>query len=178
MPSLRCCPCRLSQFNPVCEHDGRSTAQQVIAFLHLYSVPSGVVLLQADITDPAAQQPATQPASSHQLKSQPGRQQGAPGPGAAGIMQTAVPLEAEPEAQQDNLGWDSSRLGAGPMAEAQPVRASAGDDWLGLESGTGRRQRLRAQISSVAAPVRASWPCAASAPSPTAAQVSSNPEHL
>ena len=63
-------------------------------------------------------------------------------------------------------------------AGAQSVRASAGDDWLGLESGTGRKQRIRAQISSVAAPVRASWPGAASAPSPPAAQVSSYPEHL
>ena len=169
MPSLTCGPGRIRKLHKSVPADPLLSNHSTL--LQLHSIPPGIVLSQAEITDPAAEQPAAQPANSHQLDSQLGQQQGGPGPLAAGIIQTAVPLVI------GDLGSGSSRPGLDGMAEAQPVRGSAGDDWLGLESGTGRKQRIRAQISSVAAPVRVSWPGAASALRPPAAQVNSNPEH-
>ena len=94
-----------------------------LSLLYHHSVPAGIVLLQADITDLAAQQPPAQPTSSHQLNSQ---LQDEPGSVAAGTMQTAVPLAI------NKLRSGSSRLGLHGMAEAQPVRESAADDWLSL----------------------------------------------
>lgn len=129
--------CRSAKSDPACKRPCCSTAQQLVSLLQHHSVPPGIVLLQADITHPAAQQPAAQPANSHQLHPQLGRQQGEPGSSAAGTMQTAGALAIEPEARRGNFGLGTSRLGLEGMAEAQPVRGAAGMHWLGLESGVG-----------------------------------------